>query len=96
MFEPTSSPAATAILPKDPSKRLGQLKLTYDGYQPLDCPDWLQYATKKDNTESPMKAVGRYLADIVLKNVSMVFSSFCFLAEEVQTLSSSSPSDVCV
>ena len=87
LFDPSLSnivkPETIAILPKDPSKRLGQLKITYDGYQPLNCPDWIPYATKKNQEESPMKAIGRYLAEIVKLNVSPPFSlSFQLLCSQ--------------
>lgn len=75
LFDPSASnivkDKTIAILPKDPSKRLGQRKITYDGYQALQCPDWIPFATKKNQEESPMKAVGRYLAEIVKLNVSV-------------------------
>lgn len=75
LFDPSASnivkPETIAILPKDPSKRLGQLKIMYDGHQPLKCPpDWIPFATKKNQEESPMKAIGRYVAEIVKLNVS--------------------------
>lgn len=60
--------SVTAIIPKDPTKRLGQLKYTYDNYKALDCPEWLDFASKKDDQASPMKAVGKYLTAIVEKN----------------------------
>ncbi|KAK9895905.1 D-xylulose 5-phosphate/D-fructose 6-phosphate phosphoketolase [Cystobasidium minutum MCA 4210] len=72
LFDPSANnivkPKTIAILPKDPSKRLGQRKITYDGYQPLNCPEWIPFATKKNQEESPMKAIGRYLAEIVKLN----------------------------
>lgn len=63
-------PEVRAILPKDESKLLGRNKFTYDNYQKLDVPEWLGYASQKNDQASPMKAVGRYLADIVERNVS--------------------------
>merc|ERR1712000_264084 len=39
------------------------------GHQPLKCPpDWIPFATKKNQEESPMKAIGRYVAEIVKLN----------------------------
>ena len=63
-------PEVTAILPKDSNKRLGQLKLAYDNYQKLDCPDWNEFSSKKDDEQSPMKQVGKYLTAVVERNVS--------------------------
>jgi len=72
LFDPEASdiirPEVTAILPKDTMKRLGQLKVSYDNHQPLDCADWLQFASKKNDQASPMKAVGKYLTDIIERN----------------------------
>jgi xylulose-5-phosphate/fructose-6-phosphate phosphoketolase len=66
-------PSTIAILPKDTTKRLGQVAITYKGYKALKCPDWQPFATKKNVEESPMKAIGRYLAEIVKHNVSTAF-----------------------
>ncbi|CAD6568523.1 MAG: hypothetical protein CYPHOPRED_002687 [Cyphobasidiales sp. Tagirdzhanova-0007] len=72
LFDPSLSnivkPQTVAILPKDPMKRLGQLKFTYDNHQPLSCPDWLDFASKKDDQTSPMQSIGKYLAAVVERN----------------------------
>ena len=74
LFDPSASdiirPEVTAILPKDNLKRLGQTKVSYDNHQPLNCADWMEFASKKNDQASPMKAVGRYLTDVIEKNVS--------------------------
>ncbi|KAK9458686.1 XFP N-terminal domain-containing protein [Lipomyces oligophaga] len=50
-----------SLIPKDPKKRMGQLKETYDGFEPLDLPDWKPLAKEKGTQFSAMKAVGEYL-----------------------------------
>lgn len=72
LFDPAQSnivkPEVTAILPKNPAKRLGQLKYTYDNLQPLNCPPWLDFSSGTEDQASPMKAVGKYLTAIIEKN----------------------------
>lgn len=58
------------ILPRDTSKRLGQLKMTYDSHRPLDLPDWKTFAVEKHEHEhaSCMQEAGQYLDQVVQLN----------------------------
>lgn len=56
------------ILPKEDSKRLGQLKQTYDPHQPLDLPDWRILAVDKLTDESSMKQTGSFLDKVAQAN----------------------------
>lgn len=53
------SPDVLRILPPREDRRLGMTKETYDGYEPLDVPDFQDFVTEKaDRFISPMKAIG--------------------------------------
>lgn len=45
---------------------MGQNKLAYAGYVPLNVPDWNKFVVKKGTQESCMRLVGEYLRDVVL------------------------------
>ncbi|KWU44041.1 phosphoketolase [Rhodotorula sp. JG-1b] len=56
-------------LPKDQERRLGFLKETYNAYKPLDLAAWQDFGYEKNKDEvSCMKAIGKYLADVVKRN----------------------------
>lgn len=57
-----------SLVPKDPTKRMGQLKETYNGFTELDLPDWKPLAKKKGTQYSCMKAVGEYLDTALVHN----------------------------
>ncbi|KAK9449429.1 XFP N-terminal domain-containing protein [Limtongia smithiae] len=56
-----------ALLPKEAHMRLGQVKETYNGYEPLVLPDWKPLAKTKGSQYSAMRAVGEYI-DIAMVN----------------------------
>ncbi|TIC01389.1 phosphoketolase [Wallemia mellicola] len=60
--------SALSIIPSKNTLRLGQVKETYDAYQPLNVPNWIDHAKEKGGTYSPMVITGEFLADVVKKN----------------------------
>lgn len=51
-------PEVLRILPPRVDRRLGMTKETYDGYEPLDVPDFKEFVDENtDKSLSPMKAV---------------------------------------
>ncbi|KAF3927963.1 hypothetical protein ABW20_dc0109159 [Dactylellina cionopaga] len=61
----------TSIIPKDPERKLGQVSETYKGYSPLELPDWLDFATEKNETmASSMKSGGEFLTKLIELNKS--------------------------
>jgi len=63
------SPDVLRILPPREDRRLGMTKETYDGYEPLDVPDFRDFVTEKaDRFISPMKAIGALLTEVVKRN----------------------------
>ncbi|KAK9477313.1 XFP N-terminal domain-containing protein [Lipomyces japonicus] len=61
-------PEIEALIPKEPSKRLGQVKETYNGYNPLDLTDWKPFAKEKGTQYSALRAVGEYLDQALVAN----------------------------
>ncbi|KAK7205056.1 phosphoketolase [Myxozyma melibiosi] len=61
-------PEILSIVPKNPAKRMGQLKETYNGYTELVLPDWKPLAKEKGTQYSCMKAVGEYLDVAFVQN----------------------------
>lgn len=52
-------PEVLRILPPRVDRRLGMTKEAYDGYEPLDVPDFKDFVDEKaDRQLSPMKAIG--------------------------------------
>lgn len=52
-------PEVLRILPPRVDRRLGMTKETYDGYEPLDVPDFKNFVDDKAEKQlSPMKAIG--------------------------------------
>ncbi|KAK7214551.1 hypothetical protein V2G26_002554 [Clonostachys chloroleuca] len=56
------------ILPRDMSKRLGQLKMVYDCHTPLDLPNWKTFAVKKHEHASAMQETGKFLDNVAQLN----------------------------
>lgn len=59
--DPTAlfTPEVLRILPPRIDRRLGMTKETYDGYEPIDVPDFQDFVSEKaDKVLSPMKAIG--------------------------------------
>jgi len=60
-----------STIPKEESRRLGQVPETYTGHIKLDLPSWMKFAVeKKDNQKSCMKACGAYLKNVIERNKS--------------------------
>ncbi|KAG9259041.1 XFP N-terminal domain-containing protein [Emericellopsis atlantica] len=57
-----------SILPKNSSKRLGQLKMTYDPHKALDLPDWRPLAVERAQKTSSMKETGKFLDQVAQAN----------------------------
>lgn len=55
-------------LPQDNSKKLGQLKTTYDPYIALKKIKWEDFAVDKGTDQSCMKVTGQYLAKVFEEN----------------------------
>ncbi|KAF8312100.1 phosphoketolase [Clavulina sp. PMI_390] len=61
--------AVLRILPPRVDRRMGMIKESYNGYTPLDVPDFKDFVSKKpEKDESPMKAIGAYLKEVIKKN----------------------------
>ena len=57
-----------AVVPQDKEKRLGQVKETYAGREPIVVPDWKELAVAKGSEESCMRLVGKYMDKVFLAN----------------------------
>ena len=58
----------SSVVPKDPSKRLGQRKLINAGYQGVKPIDWKKFQVKKGSQASCMQTVGKLLDQVVQDN----------------------------
>lgn len=56
------------ILPMENSKKLGQVKSSYDSYQSLDLPNWKPYSMDKPGEASSMQLAGLFLNEVAKKN----------------------------
>jgi xylulose-5-phosphate/fructose-6-phosphate phosphoketolase len=63
-----------SVIPEEPTKRLGQRKETYDNFQPLNLPEWQQFAVEKGSEQSCMLTIGKLLAQVVKECVLLLFS----------------------
>ncbi len=56
-----------SVIPEESEKKLGQKKESYKAYVPLDLPEWSDLAVEKGShrRESCMKAIGRFLKEVV-------------------------------
>jgi xylulose-5-phosphate/fructose-6-phosphate phosphoketolase len=68
--KPTDSILNT--MPKDDSKKLGQLKESYAPYNGLELTEWRDCAVEKGTDQSCMKAVGSYLDTVFQANPSSI------------------------
>ncbi|KAK0500499.1 phosphoketolase [Armillaria luteobubalina] len=59
-----------SVIPEESEKKLGQKKESYRAYIPLDLPEWSNLAVEKGSQESCMKAIGRFLKEVVNQNPS--------------------------
>ncbi|KAJ2918436.1 hypothetical protein MD484_g1925, partial [Candolleomyces efflorescens] len=57
-----------SVIPEINAKKLGQRVESYAGYKPIRAPEWMDYAVEKGSQESCMKAVGRFLKEVVVEN----------------------------
>ncbi|KAF8150640.1 phosphoketolase [Crassisporium funariophilum] len=60
--------AVLSLIPETNSKKLGQKKEAYAAYAPLKTMDWQKLCVEKGTQESCMKAVGRFLKDVIKDN----------------------------
>lgn len=60
------------IIPNDDGSKLGQNRASYDPPIGLDLPKWEDFAVAKGGDESCMKALGRFLAQVLQDNPSGV------------------------
>ncbi len=54
-----------SVIPEESEKKLGQKKESYKAYVPLDLPEWSDLAVENGSQESCMKAIGRFLKEVV-------------------------------
>jgi xylulose-5-phosphate/fructose-6-phosphate phosphoketolase len=54
-----------SLIPVNNEKKMGQRKESYKSHQPLSTPDWMRYCVQKGTQESCMKAIGRFLKEVV-------------------------------
>jgi xylulose-5-phosphate/fructose-6-phosphate phosphoketolase len=57
--------AILRIVPEANGKKLGQRKESYANYSPLSTPDWESLCEQKGSQESCMKAVGKFLREVI-------------------------------
>lgn len=71
LFTEAGAPVETvlSIIPEVNAKKLGQRKEAYANYTPLIMPDWKPLCAQKGSQESCMKAVGKFLRDVIKKYV---------------------------
>ncbi|KAJ8102482.1 XFP N-terminal domain-containing protein [Lipomyces tetrasporus] len=65
-------PEILSLVPKERTKRMGQVKETFNGYEPIVVPDWKPIAKESRSQYSAMKAVGEFLDDVLVKNPKSV------------------------
>jgi xylulose-5-phosphate/fructose-6-phosphate phosphoketolase len=61
--------AVLSVVPTVDEKKLGQRKESYTAYKPLLNPKWEDNCVQKGSQESCMKAVGRFLKEVVEKYI---------------------------
>ena len=59
------NPEILSIIPEREDRRMGQNKVSYAGYVPLDVPDWNKFVAKKGTQQSCMHLLGEFLHDVV-------------------------------
>ncbi|KAK0611340.1 XFP N-terminal domain-containing protein [Immersiella caudata] len=60
------------ILPKNGSKKLGQLKDAYDSFIPLKKVDWKEFTVEKGTDQSCMQVTGKYLDKVFQENPTTI------------------------
>jgi xylulose-5-phosphate/fructose-6-phosphate phosphoketolase len=77
-----------SIVPKNPYKRLGQRKESYNAYQGLAPMDWKKLAVKRGSSESCMKLVGKLLSEVVKDNPKTfrIFSPDEFMSNKLDAV----------
>ncbi|PPQ63927.1 hypothetical protein CVT24_010325 [Panaeolus cyanescens] len=70
LFDKDGIPVSSVLdnIPKVNSKKLGQRVESYAAYSPLITPEWTSLSVEKGGQESCMKAVGRFLKQVVKEN----------------------------
>ncbi|KAH9481511.1 putative phosphoketolase [Psilocybe cubensis] len=70
LFTPQGVPidAVLSVIPDVNTKKLGQKKESYAAYTPLLTPEWMDNCVEKGTQESCMKAIGRFLKEVINKN----------------------------
>ncbi|KAH8902465.1 D-xylulose 5-phosphate/D-fructose 6-phosphate phosphoketolase [Coniochaeta sp. PMI_546] len=61
-----------SIMPKSDSKKLGQVKTTYDPYKAINLPDWRDCTVEKGTEQSCMQITGNYLDKVFQANPSSI------------------------
>lgn len=61
-----------SIMPKDDSKKLGQVKVAYDPYKAPNLPDWRDCTVEKGTEQSCMQITGNYLDKVFQANPSSI------------------------
>ena len=56
------------VVPQDKEKRLGQVKESHAGREPIVVPDWKELAVAQGSEESCMRLVGKYMDKVFLAN----------------------------
>ncbi|KAK0193755.1 phosphoketolase [Armillaria mellea] len=70
LFTTEGSPVDEILSLEESEKKLGQKKESYKAYVPLDLPEWSGLAVEKGSQESCMRAIGRFLKEVVNQNPS--------------------------
>lgn len=58
----------TSIIPKEKEKRLGMRAEAYKAYEPLNLPDWKNFAVKSGEESSCMQTISHFLKQVILTN----------------------------
>jgi xylulose-5-phosphate/fructose-6-phosphate phosphoketolase len=66
------SESVLSILPQDDSKKLGQVKSSYDAYVGLKLPEWKESTVEKGTEQSCMQVTGAYLDKVFQANPSSI------------------------
>lgn len=61
--------AILSIIPETESKKLGQKKEAYAGYEPLNVPSWMERGVEKGRQVSCMQEVGGLLKEVIAESV---------------------------
>ena len=66
LFDASGAPVKEIldIIPKD-GKKMGLREESYKAYRPLRTPDWRKYTVKSGEQESCMKAIGKFLREVI-------------------------------